>query len=139
MIVVLQSLQVALGAIRRQIGNRDNVRYTDDHRQALAIIKEIAATRIVVIMSDHYLGEDVTGSTLAQDFKTERPNAWCLLYTSERPNPGPSVDGVINKLSNSLPKDAIRLLVDAGIDDPGKFPNLESLYEAFPWIQRPVR
>lgn len=139
MIVILQSVQVVLHRLKRQIGEREGIHYTDSHREALDLIRdnEPMLARTVVIMSDHYPNEFVNGSILAAGVKGMRPDAWCLLYTSERPCPGPSVDGVIDKLDSALPMDAVRRLVNAGIDDPEKFPTLESLYEAFPWIQRP--
>ncbi len=141
MIVVLQSIPATLRAIKRWVGKRESVYYTGEQREALTHIRDAEPVlgRTVVILSNCYPNEMVDGSMIAAGIKGLRPDAWCILYTSERPSPGPSVDGVIDKMDDSVPADCIRCLVDAGIDDPERIPDLEALYEAFPWIQRPAR
>ncbi|KKW33052.1 MAG: hypothetical protein UY76_C0010G0009 [Candidatus Uhrbacteria bacterium GW2011_GWA2_52_8d] len=46
---------------------------------------------------------------------------------------------MISKLDQRVPLDSILDLVDAGIDDPERIPDLETLFTMFPWIQRPAR
>ncbi|PJE77094.1 hypothetical protein COV05_00590 [Candidatus Uhrbacteria bacterium CG10_big_fil_rev_8_21_14_0_10_48_16] len=141
MIVVLQTVPATLRAIQRALGERENVFYTSEHRQALNHVRdnEPLLDRTIVIMSNLYPNEMVEGSMIAAGIKGMRPDAWCILYTSERPFPGPSVDGVIDKMDDSVPAGCIRVLADAGIDDPERIPDLETLYTMFPWIQRPAR
>jgi len=142
MIVVLQTVDTTLARIRSLVGERGSVCYFGGHREALTHIRdnEPLFGRTVVIMSDFYPGEiGLNGSRVAAVIKGMRVAVWCILYTGIRPSTGPSVDGVISKLDQRVPLDSILDLVDAGIDDPERIPDLETLFTMFPWIQRPAR
>lgn len=141
MIIVLQSLNFIRDRFKDLLGDREGVFLTSSHREALDFIRDNVpiGARLVVILSDQYANEHVNGSMIALGVKGMRPDAWCILYTAMRPSWLKGIDGVIDKMDERVNLLKIVDLIDAGIADLERFSDLDALFVAFPWIQRPAR
>ncbi len=139
MVVILQTVPGTIQALKRQIGERQNVFYTSNYPEALAFVSRnnLVNGRVVAIMSNYYPGQTVVGWQVARLIKLIRADAWCFLYTFNETDVNPFVDGTIFKGDPSLRLDVVLQLVEAGIDDPQRIPDLQTLYRTFLRIQRP--
>ncbi len=135
MIIICQTVEGINAAIRRRLGERDNVCYASEKREVLDLVRghQDQPGRIVVISSNVFADEPVTGSILATAVKEIKPDAWFFLYTTVKSGTMKRIDGMVTK---NLLGDDIRQLVDSRPDDPNAVPDLAALFSLVPNLVR---